>query len=47
MAIAFLSAGGENSIGAIFEGFKQMNSIQLTGTHQLNNANTGRILYPH
>jgi hypothetical protein len=33
MAIAFLSASGEDSVGAILEGFQEMQSIQLTGAH--------------
>jgi hypothetical protein len=47
MAIAFLSAGGEDSVSAVFEGFQQMQSIQLASTHQLYNAYIGRILNAH
>jgi hypothetical protein len=33
MTIAFLSAGGENGICAVFKGFQQMQGIQLAGAH--------------
>jgi hypothetical protein len=47
MAIAFLSAGGEDGICAILEGFQQMQCIQFPGAHQFNDAHVGRILQPH
>ena len=47
MAIALLSAGGEDGISAIFESLEQMQSIQLAGTHQFNDAYGWRVLDAH
>ena len=33
MTIAFLSAGDEDSISPVLEGFQQMERIHFTGTH--------------
>jgi hypothetical protein len=47
MAIALLSASGENGIRAVFKGFQKVQRIQFARAHQLNDTDTGGILDTH
>jgi len=47
MAIAFLSAGGEDGVSAIFKGFEKVERVKFPSAHQLHDAHIGGILKTH
>jgi len=47
MTIAFLSAGNEDGISAIFEGLQQVKRVNLPGAHEFNYPYVGGVLHAH